>query len=123
MGRTVSPNLDPDLFSTTYIDQTAQFYIEVGYLFERGKKRSVSCPRCNAVTESLVVDAERALTRNVTQVFAFAVLSKANLLFATRLVDSFPLAVAISDEPCKAGAMSKADHFKIRLQTLRFWTC
>ena len=33
------PIFQPDLFSSNYIDNTAQFDVGVGYLFERGKKR------------------------------------------------------------------------------------
>ena len=119
------PIFDPSLFSSTYIDETAQFDLGVGYLFERGKKRQhrlEAARDVTAVTESQVADAQRTLIGNVAQQFVAALLAKSNLEFAQQLLESFRHTVGISEEQYKAGAISKADYLKIRLQTLQFET-
>jgi cobalt-zinc-cadmium efflux system outer membrane protein len=119
------PFFTPDLWSSDYIDNTAQFDLGVGYLFERGKKRQhrlQAAKDATSVTEAQVRDFERSTVANTAQQFVAALLAKANLDFAERLLDSYQHTVNISQEQNKAGAMSKADLLKITLQTLQFQT-
>jgi cobalt-zinc-cadmium efflux system outer membrane protein len=119
------PIFTPDLFSSSYIDTTAQFDVGVGYLFERGRKRQhrlQAAKDVTAVTEAQVLDAERTTVANTTQQFIAALLAKSNLDFAEQLLDSYKHTVGISQEQNQAGAISKADLLKIQLQTLQFQT-
>ena len=119
------PLFSPDQFSSTYIDQTAQFDAGVGYLFERGKKRQhrlQAAKDLTSVTESQVADAERALVANVAEQFVTALLAKSNYEFAVQLLQSYQQTVKISEEQHTAGAISKADLLKIQLQTLQLQT-
>jgi len=117
------PIFNPENFSSTYIDESAEFDAGVAYLIERGKKRqhrSQAARDVTAVTEAQVADAERTTVENAAQQFITALLAKDNLEFATRLLDSYVHTVGIGQEQYKAGAMSKADLLKIQLQTLQF---
>jgi cobalt-zinc-cadmium efflux system outer membrane protein len=119
------PFFTPDLWSSDYIDNTAQFDLGVGYLFERGKKRQhrlQAAKDTTLVTEAQVRDFERSTVANTAQQLVAALLAKANLDFAERLLDSYQHTVNIGQEQQKAGAMSKADLLKIQLQTLQFQT-
>jgi cobalt-zinc-cadmium efflux system outer membrane protein len=119
------PIFNPSLFSADYIDTTAQFDLGASYLFERGKKRQHRlqvAKDVTAVTESQVADAERTSVESAAQQFIAALLAKANLEFAIRLLDSYQHTVGISQEQYKAGGMSKVDLLKIQLQTLQFQT-
>ncbi|MGA8878366.1 MAG: TolC family protein [Candidatus Korobacteraceae bacterium] len=119
------PFFTPDLWSSDYVDNTAQFDLGVGYLFERGKKRQhrlQAAKDATSVTEAQVRDFERSTVANTAQQFVAALLAKANLDFAERLLDSYQHTVNISEEQNRAGAMSKADLLKIQLQTLQFQT-
>ena len=119
------PLFSPSLWSADYIDNTAQFDLGVGYLFERGKKRQhrlQAAKDATSVTEAQVRDFERSTVTNTAQQFITALLAKANLDFAERLLDSYQHTLNISEEQHKAGAMSKADLLKIQLQTLQFQT-
>ncbi len=117
------PLFTPDLWSSNYIDNTAQFDLGIGYLFERGKKRQhrlKAAQDATAVTESQVLDLERTTVEAAAQQFIAALLAQSNLDFAQHLLDSYQHTVSISEEQHKAGAMSKADLLKIQLQTLQF---
>ncbi len=117
------PLFSPDLWSANYIDNTAQFDLGVGYLFERGRKRQhrlQAAQDVTAVTEAEVADAERTTVENTAQQFIAALLAKSNLEFAVQLLDSYQHTLNISQEQYKAGGMSKSDLFKIQLQTLQF---
>ena len=117
------PIFNPENFTSTYIDENAEFDASVAYLIERGKKRqhrSQAARDVTAVTEAQVADAERTTVENAAQQFITALLAKDNLEFATRLLDSYVHTVGIGQEQYKAGAMSKADLLKIQLQTLQF---
>ena len=62
------PIFQPDLFSSNYMDTTAQFDIGIGYLFERGQKRQhrlAAAQDATAVTEAQVrtPSAQRSPTR------------------------------------------------------------
>ncbi|MGB7554164.1 MAG: TolC family protein, partial [Candidatus Korobacteraceae bacterium] len=117
------PLFSPDLWSTNYIDNTAQFDLGVGYLFERGRKRQhrlQAAQDITSVTEAQVADAERTTVENAAQQFIAALLAKANLEFATQLLESYQHTLNISQEQYKAGGLSKVDLFRIQLQTLQF---
>ena len=119
------PLFTPDLFSSNYIDNTAQFDLGLGYLFERGQKRQhrlQAAKDVTAVTESQTLDLERTTVANTTQQFVAALLAKSNLDFALQFLQSYQHTVGISQEQNKAGAMSKVDLLKIQLQTLQFQT-
>ncbi len=119
------PLFTPDLWTSSYIDTTAQFDLGLGYLFERGKKRQhrlQAAKDVTAVTEAQVADAERTTVENAAQQFITALLAKANLEFAIQLLDSYQHTVNISQEQYKAGGLSKVDLLKIQLQTLQFQT-
>ena len=119
------PFFTPDLWSSDYINQTAQFDVGLGYLFERGQKRQhrlQAARDATAVTEAQTLDAERTTLAGVAQQFVTALLAKANLEFAQRLLDSYQHTVTISRDQNQAGAISKADLLKIQLQTLQFQT-
>jgi cobalt-zinc-cadmium efflux system outer membrane protein len=117
------PIFQPDLFSSNYIDNTAQFDVGVGYLFERGKKRQhrlAAAQDITTVTEAQVQDLERTTIANTAQQFVTALLAKSNLDFAEHLLDSYQHTVTISKDQNQAGAMSKADLLRIQLQALQF---
>ncbi len=117
------PLFSPDLWSSNYIDTTAQFDLGLGYLFERGRKRQhrlQAAKDLTAVTEAQVADAERTTIESAAQQFITAVLAKANLEFAIQLLDSYQHTVTIGQEQYKAGGLSKVDLLKIQLQTLQF---
>jgi cobalt-zinc-cadmium efflux system outer membrane protein len=119
------PLFSPDAWSASYIDNTAQFDLGIGYLFERGKKRQhrlQAAKDATSVTESQTLDLERTTIENTAQQFVAALLAKSNLEFAERFLDSYLHTVGISQDQQQAGAMSKADLLKIQLQTLQFQT-
>src|SRR5271157_3220797 len=117
------PLFSPDLWSSNYVDNTAQFDLGVGYLFERGRKRQhrlQAARDLTAVTEAQVADAERTTVESAAQQFITALLAKANLEFAIQLLDSYQHSVKISQDQYNAGGLSKVDLLKIQLQTLQF---
>ncbi len=117
------PLFTPDLWSSSYIDTTAQFDLGLGYLFERGRKRQhrlQAAKDLTAVTEAQVADAERTTVESAAQQFITALLARANLEFALQLLDSYQRSVNVSQEQYKAGGLSKVDLLKIQLQTLQF---
>jgi len=117
------PLFTPSLWSSEYIDNTAQFDIGLGYLFERGKKRQrrlQAAKDMTAVTEAQVVDAERMTVGSTAQQFVAALLAKANLELAEQLLQSYEHTMAISQEQFKVGGMSRVDLLKIQLQNLQF---
>ncbi len=119
------PIFTPSLFSSNYMDQTAQFDLGVGYLFERGRKRQHRLQAARdqtAVTEGQVRDAERTIVAETAQQFIAVLLAKSNLEFTLRALDSYQHTIGISQEKFKAGGMSKSDLLKIQLLTLQFQT-
>ena len=69
------PLFEPHLFSSDYIDDTAQFDAGISYLFERGKKRQnrlLAAKGVTAVTEAQVADAERTTISQTAQQFVTA---------------------------------------------------
>jgi cobalt-zinc-cadmium efflux system outer membrane protein len=117
------PLFSPSLWSSNYVDTTAQFDLGAGYLFERGQKRLhrlQAAKDITAVTEAQVLDVERTIVGNTAQQFVAALLAKANLELAIQLLASYQHSVGISQEQYKAGGLSKVDLLKIQLQTLQF---
>src|SRR5208282_2993000 len=117
------PFLQPNQFSADYVDQSAQFDIGIGYLFERGRKRQHRLQAAKdqtAVTTSLVADNERALTFLVASDFFNVQLAESTLALAEQDLKSFQSTVDISEARVKAGDMSKGDYLKIKLQLLQF---
>ena len=117
------PFFQPDQFSGDYIDQSAQFDIGVGYLFERGKKRQHRLQAARdqtAVVRSQVSDTERQLVYSVGQQFVSVLLAESTLQFAQQDLDSFQKTVEISQERRRVGDLSEGDFLKIKLQLLQF---
>ncbi|MDR3746877.1 MAG: TolC family protein [Acidobacteriota bacterium] len=117
------PLFSPSLWSSNYIDTTAQFDLGVGYLFERGQKRQrrlQAARDVTAVTEAHVLDAERTTVANTAQQFVAALLAKSNLDLALQLLASYQHSVGISQEKYNAGGLAKVDLLKVELQTLQF---
>ena len=82
----------PSLWSSNYIDTTAQFDLGAAYLFERGQKRQhrLQAAKDNtAVTEAQVLDVERTIVANTAQQFVAALLAKTNLELAIQLLASY----------------------------------
>ena len=119
------PIFQPNQFTADYINNSAQFDLGIGYLFERGKKRQHRLQAAKdqtTVSRSQVTDNERQLTFNVSQQFIGVVLAQSTVDFARQDLDSFQKTVDISEERYKAGAMSEGDFLKIKLQFLQFQT-
>jgi cobalt-zinc-cadmium efflux system outer membrane protein len=117
------PFFEPHLFSSDYIDNTAQFDAGISYLFERGKKRQnrlLAAKGTTAVTEAQVADVERTTVSQTAQQFVTALLAKSNLDFTEHLLDSYQHTVTISQQQQKNGTMTNADLLKIQLLTLQF---
>jgi len=119
------PFFNPQDFSETNLDQTQQFDLGLGYLFERGHKRQRRLQAARdqtAVTRAQVADAERTLAFNVGQQFVSVLLAESNLQFALEDLKSFQQTVDISETQYKAGYISEGDYLKIKLQLLQFQT-
>jgi cobalt-zinc-cadmium efflux system outer membrane protein len=74
------PFFSPQDFSGENLDETQQFDIGIGYLFERGHKRQRRLQAARdqtAVTRAQVADAERTLAFNVGQQFVSVLLAPA----------------------------------------------
>jgi outer membrane protein, heavy metal efflux system len=114
---------NPDDFTADTINQTSQFDVGLGYLFERGRKRQhrlQAARDLTAVQRSLVSDAERALIFSVAQQFVNALLAESNLELAQQDLKSFQQTVDISEARYKSGDISEGDFLKIKLQLLQF---
>ncbi len=117
------PFFQPSQFSGTYLDNSAQFDVGAGYLFERGKKRQHRLQAAKdqtAVTSATVDDNARTLTFNVASQFISALLAQSELDLAERDLTSFQQTVDISQASYTAGSMSGADFLKIKIQLLQF---
>jgi cobalt-zinc-cadmium efflux system outer membrane protein len=117
------PIFQPSNFNSTYLDNSAQFDVGVGYLFERGKKRQHRLQAAKdqtAVTTAQVSDNERTLTFNVAAQFIAALQAQSDLAFAEQDLASFQNTVDISEASVQAGSMSGGDLLKIKLQLLQF---
>src|SRR5580693_3393722 len=119
------PFFSPQYFSGENLDETQQFDIGIGYLFERGHKRQRRLQAARdqtAVTRAQVTDAERTLAFNVGQQFVSVLLAESTLQFAQQDLQSFQQTVDIGETQFKAGYISEADYLKIKLQLLQFQT-
>ena len=119
------PFFSPQDFSGTNLDQTQQFDVGIGYLFERGHKRQrrlQAARDATAVTRAQVTDAERTLTFNVGQQFVSVLLAESTLRFALEDLKGFQQTVDISEAQLKAGYIGEGDYLKIKLQLLQFQT-
>jgi cobalt-zinc-cadmium efflux system outer membrane protein len=119
------PIFQPSQFSADYLDNTAQFDLGVGYLFERGKKRQHrlrAARDVTAQTRSLVADNERSLTFSVASGFINVELAESTLTLAQQDLQSFQNTVDIGEARYKAGDIGEGDLLKIKLQLLQFQT-
>ena len=119
------PFFTPSAFSVENLDQTQQYDLGIGYLFERGQKRQrreQAAQDATEVTRAQVTDAERALAFNVAQQVIAALLAKSNLGFAAENLASFRRNLEIAGTRFKAGDISQGDFLKVRLQALQFET-
>lgn len=119
------PIFSPQDFSEDNLNQTQQFDIGIGYLFERGHKRRRRLQAARdqtAVTRAQVADAERGLSFNVGQQFVSVLLAESTLQFALKDLQSFQQTVDISEAQFKAGYIGEGDYLKIKLQLLQFQT-
>src|SRR5579871_4626987 len=119
------PFFSPQDFSGTNLDQTQQFDVGIGYLFERGHKRQhrlQAARDATAVTRAQVADAERTLAFNVGQQFVSVLLAESTLQFALEDLKGFQQTVDISQEQFRAGLIGEGDYLKIKLQLLQFQT-
>jgi cobalt-zinc-cadmium efflux system outer membrane protein len=119
------PIFSPNAFSADNLNQSQQFDIGIGYLFERGHKRQRRLQAAvdqTAVTRAQISDAERTLTFNVSQQFIAVLLAESTLRFALLDLGSFQQTVDIAQVQYKAGYISEGDYLKIKLQLLQFQT-
>ncbi len=119
------PFFSPQNFSADNLDQTQQFDIGIGYLFERGRKRQrrLQAARDQTdVTRAQVADAERTLAFNVGQLFVSVLLAESTLQFALQDLQSFQQTVDTGEAQLKAGFIGEGDYLKIKLQLLQFQT-
>jgi outer membrane protein, heavy metal efflux system len=119
------PFFSPQDFSGDNLNQTQQFDVGIGYLFERGHKRQRRLQAARdqtAVTRAQVTDAERTLAFNVGQQFVSVLLAESTLQLALQDLKSFQQTVDVSKAQLKAGAISEGDYLKIELQLLQFQT-
>src|ERR1700726_1971853 len=119
------PFFSPQDFSGENLNETQQFDIGVGYLFERGHKRQRRLQAARdqtAVTRAQVRDAERTLAFNVGQQFVSVLLAESTLQFALQDLKGFQQTVDISEAQLKAGYIGEGDYLKIKLQLLQFQT-
>ena len=117
------PLFQPGQFSSTYVDDTAQFDLGVSYLFERGKKRQhrlQAAKDTTAVTRSQVADTERGLTYSVASQYINVELAESTLALAQQDLKSFQDTVDIAETRYKDGDISQDDLLKIKLQMLQF---
>jgi cobalt-zinc-cadmium efflux system outer membrane protein len=119
------PIFSPQDFTLEHLDQTQQFDIGLGYLFERGHKRQSRLQAARdqtAVTRAQIADAERMLTFNVAQQFVAVLLAESTLQFALDALKGFQQTVDIGQAQLNAGAIGEGDFLKIKLQLLQFQT-
>ena len=115
----------PPLKTATYLHDSTEADLGLGYLIERGKKRQhrlQAAKDITAQTRSLVADNERSLTFNVASLFVNVQLAESTLELAEKDLKSFRQTVDLSELRYKAGAISEDDYLKIKLQLLQFET-
>ena len=119
------PLFTPNDFSADEVNESQQFDIGLGYLFERGHKRQRRLQAAKdqtSVTRAQVADAERTLTFSVGQQFVSVLLAESTLEFALQDLKSFQQTVDIGEAQFKAGYIGEGDYLKIKLQLLQFQT-
>jgi outer membrane protein, heavy metal efflux system len=119
------PIFQPSQFSSTYLDEDAQFDLGISYLFERGQKRQhrlAAAQDQTAVTRSTVADNERTIAFQVATDYINAQLAESTLALAQDDLKSFQNTLDISAERYKAGDIGDDDYLKIKLQMLEFQT-
>ena len=112
-------------FNWSYINNSAQFDVGLGYTFERGKKRQHRLQAAQdqtTVSRSQVSDNQRTLAFNVAQQFVAVLLAKSMIELAEQNLASFKQTVELSEAQARAGAISEGDAIKIKLQMLQFQT-
>ena len=110
------PFFSPQDFSGENLNETQQFDIGIGYLFERGHKRQRRLQAASdqtAVTRAQVTDAERTLAFNVGQQFVSVLLAESTLQFALKDLNGFQQTVDISEAQLKAGYIGEGDFLKL----------
>ncbi|MGA8150549.1 MAG: TolC family protein [Terriglobales bacterium] len=119
------PFFSPQDFSGDNLNETQQFDLGIGYLFERGHKRQRRLQAARdqtAVTRAQIVDAERTLGFSVGQQFVSVLLAESTLQFAQQDLQSFQQTVDIGEAQFKSGYIGEGDYLKIKLQLLQFQT-
>jgi cobalt-zinc-cadmium efflux system outer membrane protein len=119
------PFFSPQDFSGDNLNNTQQFDIGIGYLFERGHKRQRRLQAARdqtAVTRAQLADTERTLAFNVGQQFVTVLLAESTLQFALQDLKDFQQTVDIGEAQFKAGFIGEGDYLKIKLQLLQFQT-
>ena len=106
------PLFTPSAQNSTYLHDSTEADIGLGYLIERGKKRQHrlrAAKDVTAQTRSLVDDNERSLTFNVASLFVGVQLAESTLELATQDLKSFQQTVELGEMRYKAGAISEDD--------------
>lgn len=119
------PFFEPSQFSPDYINNTAQFDLGIGYLFERGKKRQHRLQAARdqtAVTRFVVADNERAITFQVAMQYINVLLAESTFDFAVQNLQNLEKGLQISEKRFKAGDISEGEFLKLKLQLLQFQT-
>jgi len=119
------PLFAPGDQNSTYLHDSTEADMGLGYLFERGGKRHYRFEAAKdqtAVTRSQVADNERSLTFEVASAYVGAELAESALDLANQDLKSFQNTVNISQDRYKAGDISEDDYLKIKLQMLQFQT-
>jgi outer membrane protein, heavy metal efflux system len=119
------PIFQPSQFSSTYLDDDAQFDLGISYLFERGKKRQhrlAAAQDQTAVTRSTVADEERTITFEVASQYINVQLAESTLALAQEDLKSFQNTLDVSATRYKDGDIGEDDYLKIKLQMLEFQT-
>jgi cobalt-zinc-cadmium efflux system outer membrane protein len=117
------PFFSPSFMNTTYLHDSTEADLGLGYLIERGHKRArryQNAKDVTAQTRSLVEDNERGLTYQVSTLFVNVQLAESTLDLAKQDLKSFQQTVDIGEYQFKVGGISEDDYLKIELQLLQF---
>jgi len=117
------PLLSPSFMNTTYLHDSTEADLGLGYLIERGKKRErryQAAKDITSQTRSLVADSERGLTYQVSTLFVNVQLAESTIDLAQQDLTSFRQTVDIAEFQFKSGGISEDDYLKIELQLLQF---
>jgi cobalt-zinc-cadmium efflux system outer membrane protein len=117
------PLFSPSFMNTTYLHDSTEADLGLGYLIERGHKRArryQNAKDVTAQTRSLVADSERSLTYQVATLFVNVQLAESTIDLAKQDLKSFQQTVDIGEYQFKAGGISENDYLKIELQLLQF---